>query len=254
VDNEPQGKLVPFAWNEQITAARLSSLSNDPIKRLQLILTAEYDLQEKFRDWLTKTAPQSLSAFDRSKQETSDAERDTVKRDFDRFLIEYAAERFGPRLFLCLPVMARLLRWNDEIDNTSGINNLQAFMDALLRGAKLRRGEGWGVFGPETKAGRKQLVSEFKLLKQKIKVSKSLKAKELKFEDVVSLIEAEPDTFPLAWKNLVSLREFYRFDKRKVDRFVSGLIAPAEFVSEWLAWTLGRNRKKLDNMLAKMKE
>lgn len=81
-----------------------------------------------------------------------------------------------------------------------------------------------------------------------------MKANKLKFEDMVSLIEAEPDTFTLAWKNLVSLREFYRFDKHKVDRFVDGLIAPAEFVSEWLAWTLGRNPKKLDNMLGKFKD
>ena len=236
-DTQKEEKVVPFAWNERITAA---CIPEGPIEQAQLRIDAEYDLFEQFRDWLSII-------------KVTGEDEETINAKFDQFLIEVAAEKFGPRLFLCPRVLKRLLRWNDE-DLPSALTNLEGFMNGVVHGAKLRRGIGYGNVGPETKIAKLRLLAELRLLKQRIKGTSSFAATTLTFEDVVSIVRNDPEAFPFIWKNIRSLREFNRFDKRIVGAFITLDKSPGAFASEWLAWTYGRSPKKLDNMLGKFKK
>src|SRR5581483_9255397 len=124
-------ELVALDWYT------LTNLPDIPPERMQLRQLADEDFRQKLRKFL----PESLRlAFDHPDQATDDQYRQIFQR-LDRLII-VEAESMGPRLLQSDVVVSRLMKWSDELEN--GAYLLQKFGEAMVRGAKIRRGQGRG--------------------------------------------------------------------------------------------------------------
>jgi hypothetical protein len=219
----------------------------DPRDRARIRFNLEHDLQSQFTQWLT---PRWSAVFSKRPKERTDEENRVIVDQFDRFLIGHAAELLGPRLFLCDVVVRRLIRWNDQLKK--GPDLLQQFFQALLRGTKVRRGQRSGSVDRTTKIAKQRLLSECRQLRERIKILRAQTNRNLRFENLIGIVESNSASMSSLFKNLPSLRAFYAQRSEEVEYFLTDRIRPAQFVAEWLAWSKCRSTKALRNDLSEL--
>jgi hypothetical protein len=238
----------PLPWQEISS----ETLPRDPQQRMHLRLALEHDLQEQYRQWLAIYCPKCLASFDRSASEKTPEENTRFAEQFDAFLICYAAERLGPRLLLCEIAVRRLMEWNDAAED--GVRSLERFTAAIVKGAKVRRGESCGTVDRVTKASKKSFLKQFQLLKARIAQAQKQRNGRVTFEDVLTMAGADPDCFTLILKSTPALRQFYRWNKTTIDDFLRGVVTPGQLVDSIFAWDRVRSAKDLANKLSNISE
>ena len=238
----------PLPWQEISSDA----LPRDPEERKRLRLALEHDLQEQFRQWLSVCSPEFLATFDKLASDKTPKDNSGFGEQFDEFLISYAAERLGPRVLLSDVAVRRLMEWSDAAKD--GVRLLERFTAAIVKGAKVRRGEAYGTVDRVTKASKKKFLAEFQLLRGKIAEAQKRRNGRVTFEDVLSIASADPGRFTLIVKSRPALRQFSRWNKTTIDDFLSGVVTPGQFVDALFAWDRARSAKDLANKLSTIRE
>jgi hypothetical protein len=118
----------------------------------------------------------------------------------------------------------------------------------LLYGGLVRRGEKSGRVNHITKAAKKPFVSECKRLRHELKQLRRVP----QFEDLIAVLDKNPDLFPRTFSSKPSLEGFHSFDQRTVNEFVAGMIGPTDFVNKWLAYSENVSPKYLQNRLSEI--
>ena len=240
----------PLQW----LALTLAKLPTSPEEMAQLKDVLGSSLIEQFTNFLP---PQFRPLVGKNADRTSE-EQALINSLFDKFLIGYAAETFGPRLLFCELVVKQLMRWDeqatDAVNGTKDHSRMRAFCAALVSGSEVRAGTKAIPVSYLDKQFKPRLVSEVRRLRELIKNQRFSQHRPLTFTGMITTIENHPDMFGLLATSIPSLRALYTSQRGIVERFMHGSLAPSEFVNRWMADWHGISYKHFLNRLSQIRD
>ena len=228
---------------EVIDFAALGPLPADPIQRYIEREKCNHTLSWDFQGWLSE---QELAVFHLWPNVPS-RERRSIEEKLDNFIFE-KAETIGNYIDRCDLIEARIHRWYCEDED--GPRKLERLGAALVRGARVIRGEAKGSRTTYDYRFRERAKKEAKLLIQRLKWFVAQTNGPDSFEKVWAFIESEikgnPAEFVAFKANLELTKQFMRrlLEERQFRRLLgkpgSGFrLTATEFVNQWMAFSRG---------------